>query len=358
MDNTYNIFSLSDFDLSDQSVIDEISNSLKEKLNKFGGKLYKYYGLSGTPNYTISNIKNDILYMNTPEFFNDPFDCNLGIETDSVLIHFAIALLCEEKLNFKPEQAEAFYRFMVGEKLSARELDFLNLQIEIYAPELQKGSAHEWTSKSIVDRFKLFGQLVGMNYEEIQTTIDLSHGLTQLHENVEEEINRNFVIACFSESYKNELLWSHYAEKHQGICVEYDFSRLFSSNSEDVFKLLHLYQVIYSDDRPCIPLTVGIKGELQYVLKEGTYKRTDKIIALLTKSKVWQYEKEWRLIMPSLEYKFLDFPIISRIYLGAKISEENKKSMKELASRKNIELCQMNMHAYRYEFLDPSIVKK
>ena len=106
------------------------------------------------------------------------------------------------------------------------EIDFLNLQMEIYTPELPRNSIQIWTSKSIKEKFELFGRLIGLAEEEIQYVISLSQKLSQLQNNVEDEINKNFVITCFCESYKNELMWAHYAEKHQGICVEYDFQEM------------------------------------------------------------------------------------------------------------------------------------
>ncbi len=334
--------------------IDKIAESLRDKLKRFGGKLYKYYGLSSQ--YTLSNIEKDIVYLNTPKFFNDPFDCYLGLESDQVLIQFCVTLLCEDKLKLESRQAEAFYRFIVGEDLRQFEIDFLNLQMEIYTPELPRNSIQIWTSKSIKEKFELFGRLIGLAEEEIQYVISLSQKLSQLQNNVEDEINKNFVITCFCESYKNELMWAHYAEKHQGICVEYDFRKLFVNDPESIYKLLQLYPVIYSNERPSIPVTTDVKGEFHYMVKEGKYSSEDKLRALLTKSNVWQYEKEWRLIMPGLSYQILELPIISKIFLGAKIFEENEAKIIKLASEKKIKVYKMNIHPYRYDFLEPSLV--
>ena len=40
-----------------------------------------------------------------------------------------------------------------------------------------------------------------------------------------------YKICCFSKSYSNFLLWSHYAKDHKGVCLEYEFdTRHFPSN--------------------------------------------------------------------------------------------------------------------------------
>ncbi len=32
-------------------------------------------------------------------------------------------------------------------------------------------------------------------------------------------------IACFTETYDNELMWAHYAHNYSGICIAYSSSR-------------------------------------------------------------------------------------------------------------------------------------
>lgn len=35
-------------------------------------------------------------------------------------------------------------------------------------------------------------------------------------------IQKNSLIACFTETYKSMLMWSYYTDNHKGICIEYD----------------------------------------------------------------------------------------------------------------------------------------
>ena len=40
------------------------------------------------------------------------------------------------------------------------------------------------------------------------------------------EAKQTVGIACFSETYVNEIMWAHYAENFKGICVAYSTSKL------------------------------------------------------------------------------------------------------------------------------------
>jgi hypothetical protein len=51
-------------------------------------------------------------------------------------------------------------------------------------------------------------------------------------EKFEEEVRRHFLndleqfgISCFTAKYDNFLMWTHYADDHRGVCLEFDFSK-------------------------------------------------------------------------------------------------------------------------------------
>ena len=60
--------------------------------------------------------------------------------------------------------------------------------------------------------------------------------------------------------------------------------------------------------------------------------------SLLIKSEVWQYEEEWRIIcfLKNLNEQKLVENMISKVYLGANINEENEKLISELAKAKEV----------------------
>lgn len=84
-------------------------------------------------------------------------------------------------------------------------------------------------------------------------------------------------ILCFSANWTNPLLWSHYAEKHRGICLGFDLKR----------EIIH--HVSYEEKRLMARLDepsaiFAIDADLKQRL-------------LLTKSHHWQYEDERRVFI-------------------------------------------------------------
>ena len=87
------------------------------------------------------------------------------------------------------------------------------------------------------------------------------------------EGKRKQLICCFSTDYKNTLLWSHYADSHQGCCLEVE-----------VLSRLDPYEVHYSKN---IPDVAGSRVE----------------DILTHKSCYWEYEKEVRFFKEEVNCK-------------------------------------------------------
>ena len=117
----------------------------------------------------------------------------------------------------------------------------------------------------------------------------------------------NAGVACFSEDPRSILMWSHYANFHQGIAFQFDVSL-----DPEVF--LNAVRVNYSDDYPSIEWT----DLNQNALKPG----------LLTKFKKWEYEKERRLIKPNFANNSVHFnrDALTGIILGCKFNDYSSLS--------------------------------
>ena len=82
-------------------------------------------------------------------------------------------------------------------------------------------------------------------------------------------------LLCFSTNWKSPLLWSHYAEKHRGLCLGFDL------------RASTMQAVKYEDQRLRVEMgaqdgdAVKIPGELKALL-------------LKTKARCWEYEGETR----------------------------------------------------------------
>lgn len=155
-------------------------------------------------------------------------------------------------------------------------------------------------------------------------------------------------MTCMTEDKDNMLMWSHYADGHQGICVEYDLKRL----NEDPYGIIdHLFPVIYRDNR-VIRRDIDslfnsyndlIKAICGHYVHDGDEELDDLLPLFLTKSTVWQYENEWRIIYTRKNMYDIDddvlyscnlhFPCVKNVYLGYRIHPEIKKNIIEICDR-------------------------
>ena len=105
-------------------------------------------------------------------------------------------------------------------------------------------------------------------------------------------------LKSFSEENNNLLLWAHYAQNYSGMCIEYDFSKL----PEEL--LYHFFPVYYSSKRLISRKLERAIVELEDLKKmnaDNCYPNDcdfikDIMSLFLTKSPVWNYEKEWRIV--------------------------------------------------------------
>ena len=90
-------------------------------------------------------------------------------------------------------------------------------------------------------------------------------------------------VCCFSKAYLNPLLWSHYGDQHQGICIGYGLERN---------PIPQLDKVVYGGERS-IKTSSLIHAFIDN--NEQAKAELDRDV-LLRKAKGWEYEDEWRLI--------------------------------------------------------------
>ena len=116
----------------------------------------------------------------------------------------------------------------------------------------------------------------------------------------------NCLVTCFAKNGNNQLMWSHYADQHQGVCLCYEFPDAkeewdtqikWSNNiSFDMKNYGMNYigdSVVYQNRRPSLKVL-----DSSLPMEEWTFKN-DYIItdAILTKPECWSYEQEWRLVV-------------------------------------------------------------
>lgn len=99
--------------------------------------------------------------------------------------------------------------------------------------------------------------------------------LRQAFSQVKDELHKNRGILCFSDRWSSPVMWSHYAEKHRGLCLEFEIPDA------------HLTKVHYSFSR--------LKSELVHLFDSDPRVAEKAMLACLaTKFSHWRYEREWR----------------------------------------------------------------
>ena len=163
--------------------------------------------------------------------------------------------------------------------------------------------------------------------------------------NLFEQFRETTGIVCFSESCSSTLMWSHYAQNHQGFCVEYNVLDICSKvQSAPV-------PVIYSSERVCLTSInpANIRHDALYFLGKG----------LTTKANEWSYENEWRLIREKEafgaawddEKQGALLPSITpkAIILGCEVCKEFEEEVQRYCEESKVNLFKMEKDRAKYQ---------
>jgi hypothetical protein len=172
------------------------------------------------------------LYLASPKDFNDPFDCRIPID---------FSLLDTEK----------------------KKQDYVDDLIKKLSPLIKSNNMNlESEMKQMSDRVRDI-ETYQKEYENMKFGSN----------------NEKLGILSLSTSWEEILMWSHYADNHQGYCVGFDEYKMRYSKLFGMGGLVH-YPVDY--EMPRIN-----------PLDRSNLKEASKIE--FTKSKNWKYEQEYRL---------------------------------------------------------------
>lgn len=116
----------------------------------------------------------------------------------------------------------------------------------------------------------------------------------------------NCLVACFSKHGNNQLMWSHYADQHKGVCLCYEFPDTLDEFerqiewSEQISSIKHTYglkvygdSVAYRQKRPSLHIS-NTSFPVDKWSFDSDYAIKD---AIFTKPECWMYEQEWRLAL-------------------------------------------------------------
>lgn len=204
-------------------------------------------------------------------------------------------------------------------------------------------STHGLTSK--IEKITEIGGVDGKN---IRSQLDeIRKKLIPLTEKLKELVNKQFAITCFSTVSDSVLMWSHYANKHTGFCVEYNFEKCRNWDA-----LINLFPVLYSNDRPSLPMGLFDFSNPQDVKLNNILDYVPELtMLLLSKSSKWDYENEWRIVnfqSQLVDGHLLDLHTISHIFLGVNITRENEDLIRGVAKKQGISISKYGISPEKY----------
>ncbi len=236
--------------------------------------LYKYHKAN---DYLLEIIKRNSLWCSNPNDFNDPFDMRFLIDYKS--LYDQLRSDAEKDFNMKyPALTHLIPNAIQG--VTDEQLNDFVL---------------EWNEKVISD-LKRFG------------------------------------ICSLSKKQDDLLMWSHYTDKYNGVCLKFDFSE----KSDISFMPL---PVKYSDEFPSI--------------------RPDEVPNehfCITKSSDWKYEEEFRIIAPKQGYVSFNKGCLKEVIFGFKVTHVYMKEVIDVAVNCGYEnltykTVKINNEKYQLDFL-------
>lgn len=151
--------------------------------------------------------------------------------------------------------------------------------------------------KDLTERRLKIARIMELNDTFEFLGVDLSdRDFRKVIKKTKKELSQTHGLLCFSKTWKNPILWSHYADKHKGLCLGFDMSHIPPTKVE----------------------YVRTRFQKPDVLDEIFMKKL-----LFTKFIHWKYEEEYRSYL-SLEEKidgiyyanFSDSLALKRVIIG------------------------------------------
>jgi len=247
------------------------------------GEFYKFLSVKSA----LKTLKSGTLRYSNPTVFNDPLDCS------ELLFNFKIP---KKELTTSFEQA-AWEKEIIRDIIKTRH----GLSWEEYfnplIPTIDLNSFNGSLDKK--QKTALFQNLTRNEFSK--------------------EVIEKYRVTCFSKEYYSKtsfLMWSHYAESHKGICLEFN-----NKKETDLNKL-----------KKFTPVNVQYKSELPKIYSQVDFELNN---WLWIKSLLFKYEDEVRIIRKLKKAQIGSNFAFSKNYL-TKIIFGYNTSDKTIQSIKNI----------------------
>jgi hypothetical protein len=183
-----------------------------------------------------------------------------------------------------------------------------------------------YSEKDVEDYIKLL-ESFGNSYEQVVRDIrekGANEALFGKWKYYVEEIKKRTRVFCLTEQKDNSTMFSHYAEGHKGICLEFKYEEI------PFFENLDKVNYPKPEDYP----------KIRFFQNDGTEEnRIHELVHIhyYTKHEDWKYEREWRIIRQERREdericESITFPehILTGIIFGHFSSKSDQELIKEL----------------------------
>lgn len=277
--------------------------------------------------YSIQNLANNQLYFNDPIKFNDPFDCKFvihSIGTRDQWIDYYKSIGHNHRKAVMRFNEKKKLKILIEEQNNLYSYDYIkDLKFNIKQGYLKKEDYVVYPNSNRESRNQ-----IGIDMNDYLRSKALPS------------------ISCFSDTERSILMWSHYADYHQGICISLrSYKRTFKLNENWVVDLLFSYGLaepekeyylfdLYSPTTNKLVVNnifyeVEYNDELPESVNFFDQDNVKMFKFLRTKFSDWVYENEYRLMIGVeylennvLKYKKSD---LEGVVFGLKINYNNAK---------------------------------
>lgn len=332
---------------SDPSKLD-VKRAISLKYDNTPSSLFKYKSFDSTGALDI--LRHDEMWLSNPTSFNDPFDCGLNVSSKDL--------------------SEATIRKILAKYIP----DHIKKKYKITNEELIELSR----SKNIIDDLAEFTVIkTRTDIPENERARYIEEEKRKIKEDpIKIDLKNHIHVTCFSETNENTLMWSHYANNHEGFCIEYDFKELGINNPVTRFMFPVTYTNTVFDIKDYFPDSDkefdNVFKEFLDDIKEDDIFKGFKVPPMiepvnnmvmhcnaLIKAESWEYEKEWRYILlyAGTESEILTLPVPKpkAIYLGAEVCKQNCEEILKIAKERNIEVYMMVLKPFEFG-LEPKLI--
>lgn len=289
-------------------------------------KLYRYFS---NIEYAVEEISSGTIYCPLSDTFNDIFDCKI-INDISILdkdIEGEISTIIKYVDDIVFDCVTFVHEIFI--EIGSYEVLQENFRKSIYNRAYIKPSEYLHFIYNYTHREEGYANF----FSNLRESFLRKHPLFSLNKRV----------ACFSEVNDSILMWSYYANKHKGVCLEYDPNLLNDGTKENQNLLDSIQKVQYS--------------ETQYNNPKYFRSAEDINNIFFTKALCWAHEQEWRFVLDD-NIERINFPCLTGVYLGASFKQEYRntensdslhKILKACMKRKNISLYEAFQDSEKYK---------